>query len=155
MVKNKLLKSVQTSKRIKRQFSAGGAVFRRDEERDLWLVIKPSGKDTWRLPKGLIERGENSLSTAIREVEEEGGIEVEVIGKVGLDKIFYKLGGQNFYKTVIYYLMEYKRDSKNPISWETDKIEWLPFEEALERLTYEGEKKILKEARSLLAEEAK
>lgn len=145
MAKEKRLK-----KKLKREFSAGGAVFRKDDSEALWLVIKPSGKNTWRLPKGLIDRGETSIEAAQREVEEEAGVETEVIGKIGQDKYFYNMGRELIYKMVTYYLMRYLADSKSPISWETEEIEWLPFEEALTRLTFRGEKEILQKAKELL-----
>lgn len=141
-------------KRLKhrREFSAGGAVFKKEDEETLWLVIKPSGRTTWRLPKGLIDRGETSFDTAQREVKEETGVETEVIGKIGQDKYFYNMGRERIYKMVTYYLMRYLADSKSPISWETEEIEWLPFEEALIRLTFRGEKEILQKAKELLGQ---
>ena len=41
--------------KVKREFSAGGIVFRKEPEGTLWLVIKPTGDKRWRFPKGKIE----------------------------------------------------------------------------------------------------
>ena len=141
---------IRKSDFLKRQFSAGGVVFRQEDGELLWLVIKPAGRDNWRLPKGLIDRGETSVQTAQREGREETGVEVEVVGKIGQDKYFFNLGGERIYKTVTYYLMRYLQDAKGPMSWEVEEIAWLPFEEALERLTFKGEKEILQKAREIL-----
>lgn len=136
-------------KPLKRQFSAGGVVYKEDNGVE-WLLIEPSGREAWRLPKGLIDPGETSLSAAQREVEEEAGVETEVLGKIGQDKYFYQMGGERFYKIVTYYLMRYLKEAKGPISWETEEIAWLPFDQAYERLTFKGEKEILRKAKEML-----
>ena len=58
--------------KVKREFSAGGVVFRQEPEGILWLVVKPKGSEHWRFPKGKIEKKESSAETALREVKEEG-----------------------------------------------------------------------------------
>lgn len=148
-----MAKKKQVGKKLTRQFSAGGAVFRKDDDRILWLVIRPAGKNTWRLAKGLIERGESSLEAAKREVEEEAGIKVEVLGKVGNDKYFYRQGRENIYKIVTYYLMEYEKEGREQISWEIGSLDWFPYEEAREKLSFSGEKEILEKANGLLEKE--
>lgn len=135
---------------LKRQFSAGGVVYKAEGGNLEWLLIRPAGKNSWRLPKGLIDKGETSLEAAQREVEEEVGIETEVVGKIGQDKYFFNLGKDRIYKVVTYYLMRYLQEAKGPISWETEEIAWLPFEEALSRLTFKGEKEILQKAREMV-----
>lgn len=136
--------------KVKREFSAGGVVFRKEPEGTLWLVIKPTGKDKWRLPKGWIEKGESSAQAAQREVKEEAGIEVEVLEKVGGEKYFFVQDGQKIFKTVVFYLMEYVQEAREGYSWETEEIDWLPLEQAKERLAFENEKKILEKAEKLL-----
>lgn len=144
-----------------RQFSAGGAVYferqresssaYKDEDGNFeWVIIKPSGRNQWRLPKGIIDKGETSLKAAEREVEEEAGIDVEVLGKIGQDKYFYVLGKDRIYKIVTYFLMRYIKEAKGPLSWETEQILWLPYEEAFEKLSFKGEKEILKKAWDLV-----
>lgn len=147
MAKEKRLK-----KKLKRQFSAGGAVFRREDGEISWLLVKPAGTKTWRLPKGIIDRGETSREAAQREVQEETGAKTKVLGKVGNDKYFFRLGKDNIYKIVVYYLMEYEQEAKGPISWEVEEIAWLPYGEAREKLAFKGERGILEQAKRLLEE---
>ncbi len=66
---------------IRWAFSAGGIVYRRQ---GLGLqVVLIRVRDAWTLPKGAIEKGEKSHSAALREVQEETGLEVEPQGKLG------------------------------------------------------------------------
>ncbi len=136
-------------KKIKREFSAGGIVFQKEGKEILWLVIKPSGSGKWRLPKGGIDRGEDSLTAAKREVKEEAGIEIEVLGKIGNEKYFFVQGKQKILKTVTFYLMEYLQESESGFGWETEEIDWLPFAEAKKRLAFKKEVDLLEKAEKL------
>jgi 8-oxo-dGTP pyrophosphatase MutT (NUDIX family) len=135
--------------KIKREFSAGGVVFRKEGGEIVWLVIKPTGSNKWRLPKGWIEPGEKSLGAAQREVREEAGVETEVLGKVGNEKFFFVQDGQKIMKNVVFYLMEYLQEAETGYTWETEEIDWLPFPQARERLAFKNEKEILEKAKEL------
>lgn len=136
--------------KVKREFSAGGVVFRQEPEGVLWLVIKPKGNNRWRLPKGWIERGESSIGAAKREVQEEAGVEAEILGKVGSEKYFFVQDKQKIFKTVVFYLMRYIKEAESGFTWETEAIDWLPFEEAKERLAFDKEKELLEKAKQIL-----
>lgn len=140
--------------KVKREFSAGGVVFRQEPEGILWLVIKPKGNNKWRLPKGWIERKESSVQAAQREVREEAGIEAEILNKVGSEKYFFVEGGEKIFKTVVFYLMRYLQEAQSGFGWETEEVAWLPFEEAKEKLAFEKEREILEKAKEVLGEVA-
>jgi len=127
-------------------------VFRQEPEGILWLVIKPLGSGKWRLPKGWIEKNESSLEAAKREVREEGGVETEVLGKIGNEKYFFVENNQKIFKTVVFYLMRYAQEAKEGYGWETEEIDWLPFGEAKEKLAFEREKEILEKAKERLGQ---
>src|SRR5690606_3075218 len=63
-------------KQVKFIKAAGGLVENDQEE---YLFIKRLGK--WDLPKGKLEGGEKMKEAAVREVEEECGIKVDILGK--------------------------------------------------------------------------
>jgi 8-oxo-dGTP pyrophosphatase MutT (NUDIX family) len=67
---------------FKREFSAGGVVYKKTKGQNskiFFLLGKHSGYHKWVLPKGLIELGEKSWQTAVRETKEEMGVEARLI----------------------------------------------------------------------------
>lgn len=67
--------------------AAGGLVWRfeADGTSPLVALVHRSRYDDWTLPKGKLISGETPLAAAIREVREETGYEVEVLGFAGSD----------------------------------------------------------------------
>ncbi|MCJ7804191.1 NUDIX domain-containing protein, partial [Patescibacteria group bacterium] len=143
---------MKSDKKVKREFSAGGIVFRSEPEGILWLVVKPTGNERWRLPKGEIEKGESSVAAAKREVREEAGVEAEVLGKIGDEKFFFVWDKQKILKTVVFYLMKYTQEASQGFNFETEAIDWLKFKEAKKRLAFEKEIDLLGKAEKLRKE---
>ncbi len=147
--------------------SAGAVIFRKESsfakatedksDKPLFLLLcYPSishraPKDYWDLPKGHIEKGEELEETVKREVEEETGLkDVEFVeGFKETIKYFFKWEEKNILKFVTYYLMETKTKEVK-ISGEHIGYEWLPHEEAIEKLTFKNAKEILKKANDFL-----
>jgi len=103
------------------------------------------------LPKGHIDDGETIEVAAVREVMEETGIEAKIVAKIGTIKYFYKHPENGtVLKFVTFYLMEYVKDLPDGHDFETAKIFWLPFDKAYKKLSFGGEKEILKKAKELL-----
>ena len=136
-------------KKLKRHFSAGGVVYRSEPEGVLWLIVKQSGDGKWHLPKGWIEPGESSMEAAKREVQEEGGVEAEILGKVGSEKYFFVQDKEKILKTVVFYLMEYIQECPSESSIEIEETAWLAYEEARRKLAFENEKELLDKANFL------
>ena len=157
---------------LAREFSAGGVVFKKGSKKSLWLVAKSAPSDLypesyWRLPKGRLDdldgdkpgplaRGERRASeeeiqkAALKEVQEEGGVDAKVVSKIGTEKYFFTLSGKRILKFVTFYLMEWKVDLTEGPGDETEETLWLSFEEARKILEHSGEKKILDKAREVL-----
>ena len=135
--------------KIKREFSAGGVVFRQEPEGFLWLVVRPKGSDQWRLPKGWIEPKESSAEAAKREVKEEGGVEAEILAKIASSKYFFSQNKEKIFKTVVFYLLEYRQEVREGFGWETEEIAWLPYNEAREKLAFKNEKEVLAKAKEV------
>lgn len=132
---------------MKREFSAGGIVFNSKNQVLLVRNYKPD-KDVnyWGFPKGHLEIGETSKEAALREVEEETGVKAEIITKVDLLKYFFFWEGEKTIKTVTFFLMIYKSGKVQHQERELAEAKWFSVDEALERITFENEKQLLKKA---------
>lgn len=135
-----------------REFSAGGIVLRPAQDKylnDKWevLVTQHSQNKHWSFPKGLIEKGQSSKEAALREVKEEGGVEVEIIDKIGESKYVYtNKDKQKVFKVVVYFLMKYLSGDIKDHDWEVSDIGWFSPDKAQERLSFAQDKKLLQKA---------
>src|SRR6266699_7287543 len=134
--------------------SSGGVVYRWDKDKALFLLLGSEKRGTWCLPKGLIEPDEDEVTTAIREVREETGVSrVKIKGKIGLIRYQFGYRAKTFDKTVHFFLFETDQaDSK--VGSEHDFEEWLPYDEALQSLSYPNEKDMLSKAWSMIQAKA-
>jgi 8-oxo-dGTP pyrophosphatase MutT (NUDIX family) len=137
--------------------SAGAVIFKRETNKIYYLLLHYPGashraeKDYWDFPKGHIEKGEKIEETVKREVFEETGLkDIKILpGFKETIKYFFKSGGKRILKFVTFFVVETK-EKKVQISFEHIGYEWLPFEEATERLTFKNAKEILKKANDFL-----
>ena len=131
--------------------SAGAVIFRKAEGKIYYLLLHYE-MGHWGFSKGHIEKGETIQDAARREIEEETGIgDVKFIeGFKEWIKYFFKLKGKNIFKIVTYLLAETKKKDIK-ISWEHTGSEWLPYKEAMVRLSFKKTKEILKKANDFLS----
>lgn len=138
--------------------SAGGIVYRRGTD-GLEVVICGRASDgVWGLPKGTPNEGETLEQTAIREVSEETGLDVEIDRKVGTIEYWFARSsdgghyhrGVRYHKWVHHYLMRAIGGSTDQHDHEYDTVVWLSAEQALKTLTHENEANILRKAIDLL-----
>ena len=101
----------------------------------------------WDFPKGHIEKGEDEIQTALRELKEETSIDnVKIIGDFHhLISYNFLRGKETFLKEVVFFL-GITNQEKVSISSEHQNFVWLEYESAYERLTYDNAKKTLKKA---------
>jgi len=145
--------------RMTREFSAGGVVVRRMRGRWWLAAIEParrsaSGKKTvLALPKGLVDAGERPEQTALREVQEETGVEATLVAKLGDIKYIYTrswAGGERVFKVVSFYLLRYQSGELGEIApdmrVEVHGAEWIPLDDASRRLAYKGEREMAAKA---------
>ncbi|HSP06669.1 MAG TPA: NUDIX domain-containing protein [Acidobacteriota bacterium] len=138
-----------------REFSAGIVPFRAVRGSRIYLLLK-SGltlTELWEFPKGMIEKGEDSLTAALREFREETGInECKVIpGFKKVLRYFYRRGGKNLVsKTVSYYLGEVFA-AKVVLSHESTDYEWVTFEDAGRLIRHRNVRELLAEADGFLS----
>jgi len=138
--------------------SAGAVIFRKEGDKTFYLLLhypssatRAAAKEYWDFPKGHIEKGENLEETTKREVEEETGLkDLKLIeGFKEWIKYFFKFKGKNVFKIVTFLLAETKTKEVK-VSFEHVGYEWLPYEKALEQLSFKNAKEILKKANNFL-----
>ncbi|MEM2902479.1 MAG: NUDIX hydrolase [Candidatus Bathyarchaeia archaeon] len=139
----------------KRLISAGGLVFRIEEGRPIFLLLGFRKRNTWCLPKGLIEEGETEVEAAMREVMEETGLKnLSLIDKIGDIHYSFWSKGRNFDKTVHFYLFETSQ-RETTVGEEHDMYAWFSYERAMEALSYRNEREILKRGFEIAAKRIK
>ena len=136
---------------MKSERSAGAVVYRDTKKGREYLLLKHSRKELvpreyWSFPKGHIEEGQSTQQAALREVREEGGIDAEIIVKVGENKYVYSLNGEKIFKMVTLFLMKYVSGNIKNHDWEVSEAIWVNPEEALKILSFDSDKKLLKKA---------
>lgn len=135
-----------------KEVSAGCVVFRYEKGKPLYLLLKAKLKsEYWDFPKGNIEKGEQPLQTALREVREETGI-VKVKPIEGFEKKinwFYRRENKLIYKEVVYFLGE-TDEKKIKISPEHIDARWCSYEEALNLLSFKNSQEVLKAANDFI-----
>ena len=151
-------------RRVVNLVSAGGVVYRRDG-RGLEIVLcgreSRSGEERpvdgsfalWALPKGTPDPGETHEETALREVTEETGLDVETESFLGtIDYWFVRPSDRaRCHKTVYYYLMNPVGGDVSLHDDEFDEVRWFAAQDALDAVTYENEARIVEKSFSLAA----
>lgn len=131
-----------------RQEKSCGAVIYTVQNGTRFYLVEQMQKGHVSLCKGHVERDETELQTAEREIREETGLEVEFVE--GFRKtIAYSLS-TDCMKTVVFFLAHTEHTSVRAQEEEVREIQWLPFEDAVEALTFDSTREILRQAEAFL-----
>jgi len=135
----------------KSEFSAGGVVLHGGDV----AVIVPTrrgakGERVLALPKGHPEADETPAEAARREVEEETGLDVELLGDLGEVSYWYQRKGRRIAKRVVFFLFEFRSGSLEDHDHEIEEARWMPLGEARSALSYAGEREMVERALSKL-----
>jgi 8-oxo-dGTP pyrophosphatase MutT (NUDIX family) len=119
--------------------AAGGVPWRRNGD-DLEVLLVHRGEyDDWSFPKGKNDPGESDEAAAIREVEEETGLHIE-LGPELVATSYTDSKGR--LKRVRYWALEVTQEDATPQN-EIDEIAWLSAEDATARLSYDRDRAVL------------
>jgi 8-oxo-dGTP pyrophosphatase MutT (NUDIX family) len=132
------------------EFSAGGVVMNDAGE---VVVIIPTrraadGSKVLALPKGHPDGAESPVQAAQREVREEAGVETEVVRSLGEVRYWYQRGGRRIAKVVEFFLLRYVSGDLGDHDHEVEVARWIPATQAVEKLTYAGERDMVRRALS-------
>jgi 8-oxo-dGTP pyrophosphatase MutT (NUDIX family) len=134
--------------RTGRATSAGGIVLAEPSpDADVALISRRAGSGAvqWTLPKGQPEPGERIEQTALREVREETGLTVRLLGPLDvIDYWFVWTPEQTrYHKFVHYFLMLRTGGDLADHDDEVDEARWFPPAEAVATLSFANERRLL------------
>ena len=128
---------------MRKEKSCGAVVYKKENNSIYYLIIKQS-RGHVSFPKGHVEGDETNEKTAIREIKEETNIDVII------DKNFKRVNTYSPFKGVIkdvfFYVGIATSDNIKADKKEVESVRWLKYEDALNALTYDTDKKILEKA---------
>jgi 8-oxo-dGTP pyrophosphatase MutT (NUDIX family) len=126
--------------------SCGAVIFRVGNGIEYLLLHYEAGH--WDFVKGHVEKGESEEETVKREILEETGLGSNTFLNDFRERIdyFYRRRGRLVSKEVIFYLVRNTGEEQVKISGEHIGYDWLPYREALDRLTYKNAKETLRKA---------
>jgi 8-oxo-dGTP diphosphatase len=113
------------------------AVVHRTRYRD-----REGARGDWVLPKGKCDSGESLEVTALREVREETGCEARIVG-LGFPCEYLASG---IPKIVMFFLMKCVAEHAPPDLAEVRSVRWLIPSDAIDRLTYDTERNVVRQA---------
>jgi 8-oxo-dGTP pyrophosphatase MutT (NUDIX family) len=152
----------------RRLLSSGGVLYRYAYDGVLeFLLVGRRQPALWALPKGTPVEGESIQQTAVREVEEETGVSGEIVADLGTISYTFRTPPRGialparrkdvdaqpntrFHKTVHHFLLRPVAGDPALHDAEYDFARWLPAAEALQLVSHENERTVLRRALALL-----
>ena len=131
---------------MKIERSAGVILYRQVEQQTLFLLLDYGSH--WDYPKGHVEAGEDDVTAARRELQEETGItEADLLDGFAREMTYTFRGrsGQLIRKTVIFFVGKTTQEQVT-LSHEHVGYAWVAAEEALKMLTYKNARAMLEAA---------
>jgi 8-oxo-dGTP pyrophosphatase MutT (NUDIX family) len=141
------------SREAREEVSAGGVVVRVVDGAPHVLLIRDPYRN-WGLPKGHVEGGEEPPEAALREVQEETGLDALVLGPVlGTIDWHFRIRGTLVHKYCHFFLMVSPDGDTKPQHAEgITECRWLPLEEAMRSVTYDNAREMIRIAVRILDE---
>jgi bis(5'-nucleosidyl)-tetraphosphatase len=142
---------------MNKEFSAGAVIFKREGDKILFLVIYSKRNNIWGFPKGHLERGETEEQAALREIEEEVGLENLYFIDGFREKVMYEtiskrlpFKSEKIEKYVTYFLCETKNQDIIVDNKEVTDYKFLPLDKAEQMIKFRNLAILLRRAYDFL-----
>lgn len=122
---------------MKHEKSCGAVVFDGDN-----ILVIQQAEGHWGFPKGHVEEGETEVETATREIKEETNIDAEIDERYRYVETYSPKEGVE--KDVVFFIAKKVGGENVAQEEEVQKIEWLSVKDAMQRLTFESSKNVLR-----------
>lgn len=129
------------------EISAGAIVYTKENNEIRYLLIRDF-HGNWGFPKGHLENDETLKEAAVREIREEAGIDILLDTSFREDLSYVMPNGID--KTSVYFLGSFEHQDPSPQPEEVQEIRLLPYEEAMDLITFDNMKEALVKADAYL-----
>ena len=99
-----------------------------------------------------MEKGEDPSQTAVREVQEETGLQAEILRPLGDISYWYVWEGERIKKQVTFFLMEAVGGDISRHDHEMEEVRWFPLDQSARKASYPSERDVLRRAADALAQ---
>ncbi len=128
--------------------SCGAIVIYRSGSRYKILLVRNHNGRNYSFPKGHVEKGETEQQTAIREVKEETGLDIEIIDSFREVADYCPFG--KIRKRVVFFMAQTMSDRVTVQREEIDSYIWVDLEEAHTKCTYDNDLRVVRKAKENL-----
>jgi len=129
--------------------SCGAVVFRKHSGNIEFLLIKNKKVGNWGFPKGHIEMGEDEHSTAMREVLEETGLNIQILDGFRVLSEYRPRG--KIFKQVVFFIAEMPEGGEViPQQSEVDRYIWADYGLAMRTFRFNNDRNVLTKAKNWL-----
>ena len=128
--------------------SCGAIVIYRSDNNYRILLVKNHNGRNFSFPKGHVEKGETEQQTAIREVKEETGLDIEIIDSFREVADYCPFG--KIRKRVVFFMAQAFSDKVKIQEEELDSYMWIDLFEAHHKCTYDNDLRVIRKARENL-----
>lgn len=126
---------------MKFEKSCGAIVYRKNRSQIELLLIKNRYGGHWSFPKGHVEGQETEIQTALREVKEETGLDINI--QKGFRQMVEYYPKPNIRKQVVYFLGEAKTTQFKRQEEEISRIIWTEIHKAYHMVTFKNDRDLI------------
>ena len=134
-----------------KSLSCGAVIYRKNQGRVQYLLLKHVNGNHWSLAKGHTEPGESEIQTALREIDEETGLSVKL--KPGFREAIRYSPSAGVEKTVVFFLAKARGKKVKLQKSEILNAVWLELDDSLKLISHKDTAEVLRRAEAFLYRE--